>query len=40
MIAKICALDVDAVTIEMPRDIREEAGRIIDEQQPGNEGLL
>ncbi|MHB8533428.1 MAG: hypothetical protein ACYC9X_13930 [Dehalococcoidia bacterium] len=40
MIAKIRDLAVDAVEIKMPRDVRQEAERIIDERQLGEEGLL
>ena len=40
MIARIRDLEVDTVEIAMPRDIREEAERIIDEQQLGEAGLL
>lgn len=40
MVGKIHDLEIDRVTIDMPRDIKEQAERIIDAEQLGREGLL
>ncbi len=40
MVEEIRNVEVDTVDIEMPHDVKEEAERIIDEQQLGNEGML